>query len=188
MRSGSLLAAAVAVAVGAGALYAGPVFRAALVADLGWSNGLAAGAFAVGYLAAGATPVISGMVADRFGAGRLLVAGLFHKARVARESGNKEEAARLTDELARQVPDDASVQLLVASSLLKDRNDPAAARTAVEAIQVPADNARLVTQKGALTVEVLRASGQPDSADALLKELLAKYPDNRMLKQLSGGN
>ncbi len=119
---------------------------------------------------------------------RLLVAGLFHKARVARESGNKEEAARLTDELARQVPDDASVQLLVASSLLKDRNDPAAARTAVEAIQVPADNARLVTQKGALTVEVLRASGQPDSADVLLKELLAKYPDNRMLKQLSGGN
>jgi MFS family permease len=76
MRPGTLAAAAVAVAVGAGALYAGPVFRAALVADLGWSNELAAGAFAVGYLAAGATPIVSGMVADRFGASRLLVAGL----------------------------------------------------------------------------------------------------------------
>src|SRR5688572_6942055 len=76
MRPGTLAAAAVAVAAGAGALYAGPVFRAALVADLGWSNELAAGAFAVGYLAAGATPIVSGMVADRFGASRLLVAGL----------------------------------------------------------------------------------------------------------------
>ena len=117
---------------------------------------------------------------------RLLIAGLFHKARVAREAGNKEEAARLTDELARQVPDDVSVQILSASSLLKDRNDPVAARAAIETISVPADNARLVTQKGALMVEVLRANGQPDSADVLLKELLAKYPDNRMLKQLAG--
>ena len=76
MRPGTLAAASVAVAVGAGALYAGPVFRAALVADLGWSNELAAGAFAVGYLAAGATPIVSGIVADRFGPSRLLVAGL----------------------------------------------------------------------------------------------------------------
>lgn len=76
MRPGTLAAASVAVAVGAGALYAGPVFRAALVADLGWSNELAAGAFAVGYLAAGATPIVSGIVADHFGASRLLVAGL----------------------------------------------------------------------------------------------------------------
>ena len=76
MRPGTLAAASVAVAVGAGSLYAGPVFRAALVADLGWSNELAAGAFAVGYLAAGATPIVSGVVADRFGASRLLVAGL----------------------------------------------------------------------------------------------------------------
>src|SRR5829696_8351975 len=76
MRSPSLAAASLAIATGAGALYAGPVFRAALVTDLGWSNQLAAGAFAVGYLAAGATPIISGMVADRFGAPRLLVFGL----------------------------------------------------------------------------------------------------------------
>jgi MFS family permease len=76
MRPGALPAAATAVAVGCGALYSGPVFRAALVADLGWSNELAAGAFAVGYLAAGATPIVSGIVADRFGAPRLLVFGL----------------------------------------------------------------------------------------------------------------
>jgi MFS family permease len=76
MRPGMLAAASTAVAIGAGALYAGPVFRAALVADLGWSNELAAGAFAIGYLAAGATPVVSGVVADRFGASRLLVVGL----------------------------------------------------------------------------------------------------------------
>jgi MFS family permease len=76
MRTGVLAAASIAVATSAAALYSGPVFRAALVADLGWSNELAAGAFAVGYLAAGATPILSGMVADRFGASRLLVAGL----------------------------------------------------------------------------------------------------------------
>jgi MFS family permease len=76
MRHKDLAAASVAVAVGAAALYAGPVFRAALVADLGWSNELAAGAFAFGYLAAGATPIVSGIVADRIGAPWLLVAGL----------------------------------------------------------------------------------------------------------------
>lgn len=76
IRSITLPAAAIAVAVGCGALYSGPVFRAALVTDLGRSNELAAGAFAVGYLAAGATPFVSGMVADRFGAPRLLVFGL----------------------------------------------------------------------------------------------------------------
>lgn len=115
---------------------------------------------------------------------RLLIAGLFHRARVAREAGNKEEAARLTDELARQVPDDVSVQLLAASSILKDRNDPAAARAAMDAISVPADNQRLVMQRGALMVEVLRANGQADSAEVLLQELLAKYPESRMLKEL----
>src|SRR5215217_5106708 len=76
MRSSCLAAASLAIATGAGALYAGPVFRAALVADLGWSNELAAGAFAVGYLAAGTTPIVSGLVADRWGPTPLLTAGL----------------------------------------------------------------------------------------------------------------
>lgn len=115
---------------------------------------------------------------------RLLVAGLYHRARIARDSGRKGEAARLTRELAQQVPGDASVQLLAATSLLKDDGDAAAARALIEGISVPADDPRLVTQRGALLVETLRAQGHADSATALLDELLGKYPESRVLKEL----
>jgi len=71
-----LAVAGIAVAFGCTALYTGPVFRAALMADLGWSTSLAAGAFAIGYVAAGLTPILGGMAADRLGAPRVLVAGL----------------------------------------------------------------------------------------------------------------
>jgi MFS family permease len=76
MSRGLLAAASVAVALAGGALYTGPVFRAALVADRGWSSSLVAGAFAVGYVAAGLTPVLGGIAADRLGARRVLLIGL----------------------------------------------------------------------------------------------------------------
>ncbi len=115
---------------------------------------------------------------------RLLIAGLYHNARVARDAGRKEEAARLTDELARQVPGDPAVALLHASSLLHDRADAAGARAALASMTVPTDNPRLATQHGALTVESLAALGQADSARALLGSLLERYPGSRTLTEL----
>jgi uncharacterized membrane protein len=106
----------------------------------------------------------------------LLIAGLYNQAKIARDSGQLEESARLTDELARQAPDDPNVKLLGAASLLKDRKDPQAALAALAAIPIPQDNRFFEVQKTMLTGEVLIAAGQKDSARALLTALVAKYP------------
>lgn len=116
----------------------------------------------------------------------LLVAGLYHGARTEREAGDTADAARLTDELARQMPDDIGVQLLAARSQLIDRHDPAAALAALDHLQLPADNARWALQAGMLRSDVYLALGQPDSARAVLEGLTAQFPDNPMVQRVVG--
>jgi len=116
----------------------------------------------------------------------LLVAGLYHGARTEREAGDTADAARLTDELARQMPDDIGVQLLAARSQLIDRHDPAAALAALDHLQLPADNARWTLQAGMLRSDVYLALGQPDSARAVLEGLTAQFPDNPMVQRVVG--
>jgi uncharacterized membrane protein len=106
---------------------------------------------------------------------KLLVAGLYHRARIASAQGHHEEAARLVDELRRQRPDDPSVELLGIQSRLRDRSDPIGALTALAAF-APGDNPRFGIQKGLLTAEALAATGATDSARIVLDELKAKYP------------
>lgn len=145
--------------VGLGA--AGAVYRAG---DLGGK---------LVYSYAGGIGIRSGDPAD---VQRLLVAGLYHEAHVAREAGRTEEAQRLTEELARQRPDDPSVGLLSIESIIRDRHDPAAALTALTALQVPDDNPRMGIQKGILQAEALAATGKRDSAKAVLEDLRKRYP------------
>jgi uncharacterized membrane protein len=106
---------------------------------------------------------------------KLLVAGLYHQARIASAQGRHDEAARLVDELRRQRPDDPSVELLGIQSRLRDRSDPIGALTALAAF-APGDNPRFGIQKGLLTAEALAATGATDSARIVLDELKAKYP------------
>lgn len=113
---------------------------------------------------------------------RLLTAGLFHSARVARDSGRTDEAAQLTEELARLNPNDPTVQLLAIESKLKDRGDPAGALADLARMQVPADDPRLAPRRGILTAQALVASGQPDSARTILKALAARFPGSRGIK------
>jgi uncharacterized membrane protein len=110
---------------------------------------------------------------------RLLVAGLYAQAAAARDSGRLEEAARLTDELVRQRPDDPAVTLLAVQSLIRDRHDPAAALAALDTLKQPEGNRRWERQVGLLRSEALTAAGQPDSARTVLTALLRKYPDSR---------
>lgn len=70
-----LVLAGLFTALGYGALYAGPIYRAAAAADLGWSRGAAALAFAVGQLASLVVPLLAGLTADRWGARLVLAAG-----------------------------------------------------------------------------------------------------------------
>lgn len=112
----------------------------------------------------------------------LLVAGLFYAARAARDSGHAEDAARLTDELSRRMPDDPTVKFLVIDSRLKDRHDPAGALAALAQMTVPPDNPRLAIRHGMLSAEALTAAGMTDSARAVLTALVQRYPESRALK------
>ena len=67
VASAPLVLAGLSVAVTVGVLYAGPVYRAAVAAELGWSLTTVVGAFAFGYLVALPTPVLAGAAVDRWG-------------------------------------------------------------------------------------------------------------------------
>jgi uncharacterized membrane protein len=113
---------------------------------------------------------------------RLLVAGLFQQARMARDSGRADEAARLTEELERQRPGDPEVALLGAESKLRDRKDPDAALTALSAIKPAADSPRFPIRIGLLKSEAYSAKGQTDSARAILTALSEQFPQSRWVK------
>lgn len=113
---------------------------------------------------------------------RLLIAGLYHQARVAREGGRGEEAGRLTDELARQLPDDQGVALLRIESLIRDRHDPAGALAALAAFPVPADDPRLAIRVGTLRADAFVAAGHPDSARSTLTALSQQFPESQWVK------
>jgi uncharacterized membrane protein len=112
---------------------------------------------------------------------RLLIAGLYHQARSARDAGRPDEAARLIEELARQTPDDPSATLLSAESQLKDRKDPAAALATLATIHPAADDRFLAIRKGVLASEAWVAAGQKDSARAILTGLSQQFPQARMI-------
>lgn len=111
----------------------------------------------------------------------LLVAGLFYGARLDRDSGRAEDAARLIDELARRRPADTTIRFLVIESKLRDRNDPGAALADLTAFQLPPDN-RYSARHGLLTAQALVASGQVDSARVILTALAQRFPQNQAVK------
>jgi uncharacterized membrane protein len=113
---------------------------------------------------------------------RLLVAGLYHQARIARDSGRADEAARLTAELMRQRPNDPMVSLLGVESQLKDSKDAAGALATARALTGPADQAMFASRRGTLMADAYVALNQRDSARALLTELLVKFPQSRGVK------
>ena len=128
---------------------------------------------------AGGVGILSGDPADLT---NLLVAALYHNARVARDSGRSEEAARWTEELARIRPTDTSVALLAAESKLRDRKDAEAALVDLGALGIRPDDPRLAPRAGLLTAQALVATGRADSAKVLLTALAARFPNNRGVK------
>ncbi len=127
------------------------------------------------YKHAGGVGIRSGDPAD---VQRLLIAGLYHNARVARDGGRKEDAARFTEELARQMPGDPGVRLLAIESMTKDRDDPRAALAALATVEVPTDDVQLQLRKGVLAAEAFQALGANDSAQAVIAGLRERYRDN----------
>ena len=106
----------------------------------------------------------------------LLVAGLYHESRTARNAGRHDEAARLTQELVRQMPNDPTVKLIAIQSMIEDQNDAKGALTALAALQVPADNPRFALRKGMMQSQAYAALGEKDSARAVLEGLSEQFP------------
>jgi uncharacterized membrane protein len=131
------------------------------------------------YSYAGGVGIRSGDTSD---VERLLVAGLYEQALVDRARHKSAEAADLIEQLARRLPGDTTVQLLRIESQIVDRQDPAGALAALQALMLPANNPRLRIQAGTLTADALVAAGRPDSARAVLRALVAEFPMSRRLK------
>jgi uncharacterized membrane protein len=113
---------------------------------------------------------------------RLLVAGLYGQALVERARHRPGEAADLIEQLARRSPGDTTVLLLRIESQLIDRHDPQGALAALNRLTLPADNQRLRIQAGLLTADAFVAAGSPDSARAVLRALVAQFPQSPRLK------
>ncbi|MEZ4585527.1 MAG: DUF2231 domain-containing protein [Gemmatimonadales bacterium] len=114
---------------------------------------------------------------------RLLVAGLYHQAQAERAAGRSEGAARLIEEMARQMPGDFGVRYLLIESQLKDRHDAAGALEAARTLAPAADDARGRMRKGLLLSDVYQALGFSDSARAVLQGLLTEFPESRGLQR-----
>jgi uncharacterized membrane protein len=132
------------------------------------------------YSYAGGVGIRSGEPED---VARLLLAGLYHQAQLDRKEGRSAEAFRLVEEMGRRFPDDLEVQMLSAESLLLDAIDAEGALAALDRISVPEENRRLVLRHGVLRADALYGAGRADEARRVLEELLARYPDNRTVKE-----
>jgi uncharacterized membrane protein len=112
----------------------------------------------------------------------LLIAGLFHQARIAREAGRGEESARLVEEMARQRPEDYTIRVMALDARYRDRNDTVGALAGIDSLVVPDSQWRPAVQRGILQAEILTATGRKDSARTVLTALVAKYPESRRAK------
>jgi uncharacterized membrane protein len=115
---------------------------------------------------------------------RLLNAGLFEEAMLARRDHRSAEADSLMTELARRNPGDVNVQLAEAQSLVVDRKDPPAALAALDRIVVPDSARTLKLRIDFARVNAYTAAGMKDSAKVVLTRLVAALPNNRRLQQL----
>lgn len=113
---------------------------------------------------------------------RLLLAGLYAQSQADRKAGNKVEAARLIDEMALRFSADTNVRFLQVESLLRDREDPAAAMTALDAITMMSSDARNGARRANLRADIFLSMGLPDSAKATLDAAIAAFPQNVRLK------
>jgi len=114
---------------------------------------------------------------------RLLNAGLFEEATLARSQHRSVEADSLFTELARRNPANVEVQLVAAQSLMADRKDARAALAALDRIVVPDSQAFLRMRIAFAKVDVYAAAGMKDSARAVLTKLVAQNPDNPRIRQ-----
>lgn len=131
------------------------------------------------YAYAGGVGIRSGEPED---VGRLLTAGLYNAAQLARKDGRGAEAHELTRVMMDRAPNDATTRFLWAESLLLDRKDAAAALAVLDSTAVRPDDARLRPRRDMLMADALRESGRVDSARAVLQAASTQFPANARIR------
>jgi uncharacterized membrane protein len=131
------------------------------------------------YAYAGGVGIRSGDPED---VGRLLVAGLYNEAQVARKAGKGDDANRLLQMLVERNPSDATTRLMWAESQLIDRKNPQASLAVLDSITVRPDDARLRPRRDMLVADALRQAGRMDSAKVVLQALATQFPTNPRIK------
>jgi uncharacterized membrane protein len=131
------------------------------------------------YAYAGGVGIRSGDPED---VGRLLVAGLYNEAQVARKAGKGDDANRLIQMLVERNPADPTTRLMWAESHLIDRKNPQAALAVLDSITLRPDDARLRPRRDMLAADALRQAGRTDSARAVLQALATQFPTNPRVK------
>lgn len=114
--------------------------------------------------------------------GRLLLAGLYHQARLDREQGRAAEAARLSALAAERYPDNPEVQLLYADSLLNDTKDAGSALDLLGRLERPAGGFAEL-RYGLLVAAALKASGDVESGRRELERLRQTFPESRLVTE-----
>lgn len=92
------------------------------------------------------------------------------------------DASTLVDQMIQRFPNDTSIRLLHAESLLLDRRDYPAALAAVDSIHAAPQDLRLRTRMASLKADIYVAMGMKDSARAVLAPLVAASPQNARLR------
>jgi uncharacterized membrane protein len=126
------------------------------------------------YEYAGGVGTRSGDTAD---VNRLYLAGVYQAAQQARAQHDSTRAAALFTQLEREFPNDTTVRMLAIESLLRDRDEPRAALTALARFPASPDDRRLQLRIGYLKADAYVAAGKPDSARVVLEKLRSSYPD-----------
>ena len=120
---------------------------------------------------------------DSVDVNRVVLAALYDRALLDREQKNAAGAAAAFADLAVRFPNDPLVQLAAVQSIITDKHDPAAALIALRGIPVPPDTAmRLWGRYQRIRSTAFIATGQKDSARAVLTLLAAKFPQNPTIK------
>ena len=131
------------------------------------------------YAYAGGVGIRSGDPQD---VGRLLTAGLYNEAQVARKAGKGDDANRLIQMLVDRNPTDVTTRIMWAESQLVDKKNPQAALAVLDSVSVRPDDARLRPRRDMLAADALREAGRTDSAKSLLQSLATQFPQNPRIK------
>ena len=114
---------------------------------------------------------------------RLFIAGAYQQALQDRQAGRGEQGAALIDLAASRFPQHTELQLLAVEWTTDVRKDPAAALQRLDALSIPADDARLRARAGLARASALAAQGNIEGARAVLQTLRTEFPNNANIQR-----